>query len=303
MVFHRSKSWVLVKRWFFINIGIDIGGRHVGMALIDEKGKVYKKEIVDYSKDKSSDYILKVISEYIKKHEDEASSVGIGVPGIIKNNKIVYTCNLALEDPYFVRKIKTKLPVYLANDALCATIAEYKLVDNCKYENYALITLGTGIGSGLIFNGKVYEGKNGYAGEIGHTVIKKGGIQCNCGRKGCFEKYASVSRLLEITKCKTLSDLFTNMETSSELAKLFDEYLEDLSEGLANFIMINDVDMLVIGGSLAWFGDKFYYILRAKIAEKLFNRETNDVKLKFAKLGNNAGLIGAAFLASVWWLI
>ena len=269
------------------------------MALIDEKGKVYKKEIVDYSKDKSSDYILKVISEYIKKHEDEASSVGIGVPGIIKNNKIVYTCNLALEDPYFVRKIKTKLPVYLANDALCATIAEYKLVDNCKYENYALITLGTGIGSGLIFNGKVYEGKNGYAGEIGHTVIKKGGIQCNCGRKGCFEKYASVSRLLEITKCKTISDLFTNMETSSELAKLFDEYLEDLSEGLANFIMINDVDMLVIGGSLAWFGDKFYYILRAKIAEKLFNRETNDVKLKFAKLGNNAGLIGAAFLASV----
>ena len=268
------------------------------MALVDDDGKVYEKEIVDYYKDNSAQFIIDKISEYIKKHEQEATAVGIGVPGIIKNNKIVYTCNLALEDPYFVRRIRTKLPVYFANDALCATIAEYKLVDNCKYDSYALVTIGTGIGAGLIFNGKVFEGKNGYSGELGHMVIKKGGIECNCGRKGCFERYASVSRLLEMTKCQSLGDLFAKLETSPELAQIFDDYLEDLSEGLANFIMICDVDMLVIGGSLAWFGDKFYYVLRAKIASKLFNRDTNDVKLKFAKLGNNAGIIGASILAT-----
>ena len=89
------------------------------------------------------------------------------------------------------------------------------------------------------------------------------------------------------------------MDSSPELAKVFDEYLDDLAEGLANFIMINDVDMLVIGGSIAWFGDRFYYVLRGKIASRLFNRETNDVKLKFAKLGNDAGLIGASFLDSM----
>lgn len=267
------------------------------MALIDENGKIKDKVLVDYEKDKSSKYIIEQISSYIKKHEDEAKAVGIGVPGIIKNNKIVYTCNLSLEDPYFVRKIHTKLPVYLANDALCATIAEYKLIDNCKYPNYAFITIGTGIGAGLIFNGKVYEGRNGYSGELGHMVIKKDGILCNCGRRGCFEKYASVSRLLEITKTKSLGELFEKLQKDKDLAKVFDNYLDDLSEGLANFIMINDVDMLVIGGSIAWFGNHFYYILRAKIAERLFNRTPSDVKIKFAKLGNDAGLIGASFLA------
>ena len=269
------------------------------MAMVDENGKVYEKEIVNFANDNSSKYIIKKISEYIKAREDRVNFVGIGIPGIIKNNRIVYTCNLSLEDPNFVKKIHTTLPIKLANDALCATLAEYKIIDKCKYTNYALVTLGTGIGSGLIFNGKVYEGKNGYAGELGHIVIKKGGIQCNCGRKGCFEKYASVSRLLEITKTKSLGELFTSMDSSPELAKVFDEYLDDLAEGLANFIMINDVDMLVIGGSIAWFGDRFYYVLRGKIASRLFNRETNDVKLKFAKLGNDAGLIGASFLDSM----
>jgi len=281
-----------------INIGIDIGGRHVGMSLIDEKGKVYNKEIINFQKDNSSQYIISQINDYIKKYEDKAKAIGIGIPGIIKNNKIVYTCNLSLEDPYFVRRIKTHLPIYLANDALCATYAEYKVIDDSKYDNYALVTIGTGIGAGLIFDGKVYEGKNGYSGELGHMVIRKGGIQCNCGRKGCFEKYASVSKLFEMTKCKSLGELFDRMEKDNKLASIFDEYLDDLAEGLANFIMINDVDMLVIGGSLAWFGKHFYYILRAKIAERLFNRNTNDVKLKFAKLGNDAGLIGSALLAS-----
>ena len=298
MVLFWSRYYI-VKRCIVINIGIDIGGRHVGMALIDEKGKVHNKEIINYQKDNSSEFIISEINKYIQKNENKAKAIGIGVPGIIRNNKIVYTCNLSLEDSNFVRRIKTKLPIYLANDAICATYAEYKVIDDSKYDNYALVTIGTGIGAGLIIDKRIYEGKNGYAGEIGHTVIKKGGIECNCGRKGCFEKYASVSRLLEITKCKSLGEVFEKLENSSELSKVFDEYLDDLAEGLANFIMINDVDMVVIGGSLAWFGDKFYYILRAKIASRLFNRETNDVKIKFAKLGNNAGLIGASLLASI----
>lgn len=186
--------------------------------------------------------------------------------------------------------------MFLANDALCATVAEYQLIDKCKYDSYALLTIGTGIGAGLIFEKQIYEGRNGYAGEVGHMVIRKNGLQCNCGRKGCFEKYASVQRLLQIAKVKSIKDFFEIVERDKEMARIFDEYLEDLSEGIANFIMINDVDMLVIGGSLAWFGDKFYYILREKIAEKLFNRDSRDVKMKFAKLGNDAGLIGAALM-------
>ena len=268
------------------------------MALIDEKGKVHNKEIVDYPKEKSAKYILEQINNYVKKYEDKAKSIGIGVPGIIKNNKIVYTCNLSLEDPYFVKKIHTKLPVYLANDALCAMIAEYKVIDDCKYNNYALVTVGTGIGAGFVINGKVYEGRNGYSGEVGHMVIKKDGVLCNFGRRGCFEKYASVSRLLEISKTKSLGEFFSKVEKDKELAKVFDSYLDDLAEGIANIIMINDFDMLVIGGSLAWFGSNFYYVLRSKIASRLFNRSEKDVRIKFAKLGNDAGLIGAGLLAN-----
>lgn len=266
------------------------------MALVDGDGNIIDKEIVNYDGDRTEKYILEKINEYVSQNAHNAKAIGIGVPGIIKNNKIVYTCNLSLKDSYFVRKIHTKLPIYLANDALCATIAEYQLVDDCKYDSYALMTIGTGIGAGLIFEKQIYEGRNGYAGEVGHMVIKKNGIQCNCGRKGCFEKYASVSRLLQIAKVSTLGEFFGMVEKNQYMAKIFDEYLDDLAEGIANFIMINDIDMLVIGGSLAWFGDKFYYILRAKIAERLFNRDARDVKMKFAKLGNDAGLIGAAFL-------
>jgi len=281
---------------FLLIFGIDIGGRHIGMALIDEKGKVVEKEIVNYAEDKTEKFILKTINDYVSRNSHKAKAIGIGVPGIIKNNKIVYTCNLSLKDSYFVRKIHTKLPVYLANDAVCATLAEYQLIDRCKYDNYALLTIGTGIGAGLIFNKQIYEGRNGYSGEVGHMVIRKHGLQCNCGRRGCFERYASVSHLLEVSKIETLKEFFYLAERNKYIAGIFDDYLDDLAIGIANFIMINDIDMLVIGGSLAWFGDKFYYILRAKIARELFNRDERDVKMKFAKLGNDAGLIGAAFL-------
>lgn len=266
------------------------------MALIDEKGKVHHKEIVDYSRGQSSKIVVEAINKYIEKYEDQAERIGIGVPGIIRNNKIVYTCNIALGDSNFIKKIHTNLPIKLANDALCATIAEYTLIDDSKYNNYALITIGTGIGAGMIINKEIYEGRNGYAGEVGHMVIKKDGIQCNCGRKGCFEKYASVSRLLEISKAKSLNDFFNNVSKDPNLADLFDGYLDDLAEGIANIIMINDFDMIVIGGSLAWFGKNFYYVLRSKIASRLFNRSEREVRIKFAKLGNDAGLIGAGLL-------
>lgn len=271
------------------------------MALVDEKGNIINKEIVNYDGDKSEKFILEKINEYVSKNSHKAKAIGIGVPGIIKSNKIVYTCNLSLKDSYFVKKIRTKLPVFLANDALCATIAEYQLIDNCKYDSYALMTVGTGIGAGLIFEKKIYGGRNGYAGEIGHMVIKKNGIQCNCGRKGCFEKYASVQRLLQLARVGSIREFFSLVEKDRYMANIFNEYLDDLAEGIANFIMINDIDMLVIGGSLAWFGDKFYYILREKVALKLFNREAKDVKMKFAKLGNDAGLIGASFLPQ--WIV
>lgn len=193
--------------------------------------------------------------------------------------------------------IKTPLPIYLANDAVCATIAEYHYVDNRKYDNYLLMTIGTGVGAGVIINKKIYLGKSGAAGEIGHMVIERDGLKCNCGRKGCFEKYVSVAKLLKDTGTESLKEFFYIVERNEKVANMFDQYLNDLAEGIANAINIYDVEVIVIGGSISWFGNKFIHVLRAKVQEKIFNDYISKVNIKCAKLGNDAGIIGASLLS------
>ena len=281
-----------------INIGIDLGGRHIGMALVDDEGHLYyKKSIKIDDTNRTEEFIFSSIKEYIDEFGDEADTVGIGIPGIVRDNKIVYTTNLPLKNVDVTGYIGTRLPLYIANDALCATIAEYHYIDKSMYSNYALVTIGTGIGSGIILNGKVYTGTTGTAGEVGHMVIEKDGIPCNCGRRGCFEKYASISSLLKKTNTESLKEFFYLLEKNHNIEKVFDEYLEDVSEGLANIINIYDLEMLVIGGSIAWLSEKFIHTLRGKVASKILNKYTYDLNLKCAELGNNAGIIGASLLS------
>ncbi len=110
----------------------------------------------------------------------EAESIGIGIPGFATDTFINYTCNLPLDDIEVTDYINTSLPIYISNDANCATIAEYEIIDRKIYSNYILVTIGTGIGSGIILNGALYTGSSGTAGEIGHMVIDKDGILCKC---------------------------------------------------------------------------------------------------------------------------
>lgn len=189
------------------------------------------------------------------------------------------------------------MPIYLANDAVCATLAEYHYVDNKKHDNYLLMTVGTGVGAGVIINKKIYLGKSGAAGEIGHMVIERDGLECNCGRKGCFEKYVSVAKLLKDTGTESLKEFFYIVEKNEKVANMFDKYLNDLAEGIANVINMYDVEVVVIGGSISWFGNKFIHILRAKVQEKIFNDYTSKVNIKCARLGNDAGIIGASLLS------
>ena len=102
--------------------------------------------------------------------------------------------------------MNTKHPIYISNDANCATIAEYELIDRKMFSNYIFVTVGTGIGCGIIINGSLYSGTTGTAGEIGHMVIEKDGLECSCGRKGCFEKYASIDALLKMTGAENVKE-------------------------------------------------------------------------------------------------
>ena len=267
------------------------------MGVVSEDGKIINKEIFNYPSIQSENVIFDKISEYVSKNSKNVKSIGIGVPGIVRDNKIIYTCNLPLENIDVKKYLKTDLPIYLGNDAVCATIAEYHYIDNQKHDNYLLMTIGTGVGAGVILNKKIYLGKSGAAGEIGHMVIERDGIQCNCGRKGCFEKYVSINKLLKDTGTESLKEFFYIVERNEKIANMFDKYLNDLAEGIANVINIYDVDVVVIGGSISWFGDKYIHILRSKVREKIYNDYTYKVNIKCAKLGNDAGIIGASLLS------
>ena len=240
--------------------------------------------------------VFESINNFIKEYEEQTEYIGIGIPGLCNDTMINYTCNLPLSDIDVTDYIKTRLPIYISNDANCAAIAEYEFVDRKMFSNYILVTVGTGIGSGIILNGNLYTGSTGSAGEIGHMTIEKDGLECNCGRKGCFEKYASVSALLKMTELDNLKEVFYLSGKNPNIQKVLDVYIENLAEGLANVVNMYDPEMLVIGGSLAKFEENFMYILKSKIINKLYNKYTYDFNIKSANLKNDAGIIGASIL-------
>ena len=267
------------------------------MGLVNDDGEIeVRKDILYPNGIFVPEKVFETINDFIDKYSDDVESIGIGVPGFATDTVINYTCNLPLNHFEVMDYIKSKLPVYISNDANCAAIAEYELKDHQMFSNYIFVTIGTGIGSGIILNGNLYTGTTGVAGEIGHMVIERDGLECGCGRKGCFEKYASVSALLKMTGTEDLKEAFYLIEKHQNMQNIFDTYIENLSEGLSNIINLYDPEMLVIGGGLSEYEDKFMYKLKSKLVSKLYNKYTYDVNIKAAKLKNDAGIIGASML-------
>ncbi len=281
-----------------MHIGVDIGGNHVGIGIVNENGVIKEKQIFNYANDEVTvDDILNPVKSFIKNKKSAGiKSIGIGIPGITSGTHIDYTCNLPLSNIDVTDYIKTSIPIHMSNDANCATIAEYEISDKKFYSNYALVTVGTGIGAGMIINGNLYSGSTGCAGELGHMIIERDGLKCRCGRNGCFEQYASVSALKRMIELDSLDEIFYLSERNQSVQKVLDEYFENLADGLANFINIFDLEMLVIGGGLADYAGSFMHKLKAKIISKMYNRYSCDLNIKSATLGNDAGIIGAAML-------
>lgn len=261
-------------------------------------GNIIELKILDYeNQEANANVIFNFINDFIfSNQEADIKTIGIGVPGTVHGTNINYTCNLPLGNINVEDYIDSKLPIFLSNDANCATIAEYEYVDHKFYSNYSLVAIGTGIGSGLIVNGELYIGASGNAGELGHMVIEKDGLKCRCGRRGCFEQYASCTALKRMTGLNSLKEVFYLSETNEVIAKVLDEYIDNLAEGLANYINLFDLEMLVIGGGISRYGDKIITKLKSKMIEKICNHTTYDLNIKMAKLKNDAGIIGASIL-------
>lgn len=308
-------------------IGVDLGGTNIAIGIVSEDGKIIKqgsvptlsgREPIEIVKD-----MAKLIDELISENGTDKSDIkgiGIGSPGSIdfENGVVVYSNNLKMDHFPIVKELNalTGLPVFVDNDANCAAMGEYVLYEK-EAKDFVFVTLGTGVGSGIIVDGKMIHGFNGAGGEGGHIVIVKDGVQCSCGRKGCWEAYASVTALIRQTKEameKAPDSLMHEMakregkvsgRTSFDAARAGDkaaeavvkQYAEYVAEGLTNLQNIFQPQIICIGGGISREGDYLLNPIREFVSTHEYNKYMEKTKIVTAKLFNDAGIVGAAMLA------
>ena len=314
-----------------MKVGIDLGGSHIALGLIDgeriieEEGMRLQSEEKANLKQNIEAYIINNINKWKEKYQIE--SVGLAVPGTICDGVILKSVNLGINGQYDLRKIletNLNLPITLRNDAKCAALAENKMGCLKDYSRSIFLTLGTGIGGAVIIDSKLLNTGKYSGSEFGHMIIERNGRKCNCGNKGCFETYASMKvlkrnlkdelglpqetrgeELLHILRKKQGEEPLQNLSETQGEGILYnlqetDEYesvsdfIDALAMGIANLVNIFEPEAIGIGGSFVFFQDVLLPKLVKHIKEKslLFNPR-EELKIFPAMLGNDAGLIGA----------
>ena len=298
-----------------MKVGIDLGGSHIAIGVVNNKGKViekFEKRILNNEKK----YIEKIIEKNIFEHIKDLSTkykieeIGIAAPGTIQDGKIIKAYNLGIEEYNIVAKLskEIKVPIKIKNDAKCAAIAEHKYGCLKEYKRSIFLTLGTGIGGAVIINNKLLDAGNLPGCEFGHMIIEKDGLLCGCGKFGCWQQYASMKALKnnlrkklgydEQTDSKQLLNLLRNIKTNdkdfSTINEIIEDYIEDLSIGISNLINIFEPEVIGIGGSFVYFKDVLLDKLENKLLKDnlLFNSR-KEIKIETAILENDAGIIGA----------
>ncbi|HAJ98125.1 MAG TPA: glucokinase [Ruminococcus sp.] len=312
-------------------IGIDLGGTNIVAAVVDEEYNIITKASTKTNRPRPAEAIADDMAAMaIKAVEDAGLTmeqiewVGVGTPGIANSQTgiIEFSNNLGFENTPMADLIRKHIdkPVYIENDANAAAYGEYVAGAAKGAKNAVCITLGTGVGGGIIIDGKIYAGSNFGGAEIGHTVISLDGPQCSCGRKGCFEVYSSATGLIRMTKEKmdevpdsklhkitaerngkvSARTAFDAMRQGDKAAKeVVDFYIKALAAGITNTINIFQPDVLCIGGGVCNEGDPLLLPMKELVKKEVYTRNSpKNTEIVIAKLGNDAGLIGAAFLGA-----
>jgi glucokinase len=312
-------------------LGIDLGGTNIAAGIVDENYKIIKKDKTPTKAHRPIGDIMDDMAALCERLVndcnltfDDIEYAGIASPGSIdpENQVVHYANNLPMTEFAIGDELKARIPlkrVYLENDANAAALAEAKAGAGKGCQNLVMITLGTGVGGGVVINGKLYSGFNYTGAELGHTVIEFNGKPCSCGRKGCFEAYCSATGLKNLTKEKLQETKDTvmwdmikgNLEnvsgrTAFDAAKqndqagleVVDKYINYLACGITNMVNIFQPEVLCIGGGVCGEGD-YLLIPLVKLVERDqygFEHQTKPCQIKIAELGNDAGIIGAAVL-------
>jgi glucokinase len=311
-------------------VGIDLGGTNIVAGVVDENYNILNKASVKTNRPRPekeiADDMAKVALQAIAEANltvDDIEWIGIGTPGIAnsKDGIIEYSCNLGFNNTPMVKYIQEHInkPVYVENDANAAAYGEYVAGAGKGHNSLVCITLGTGVGGGVVTDGKILTGFNYAGAEIGHMVIDVNGVQCSCGRKGCFEVYSSATGLIRMTKEAMDADKDSAMWTlfrergdnkvSARIAydamrlgdksatEVVDKFQRYLASGLTNVINIFQPEVLCIGGGVCNEGDALLNPVKELIAKEDYAKNSaKNTEVVIAKLGNDAGIIGAAFL-------
>ncbi len=305
-------------------IGIDIGGTNTVFGIVDENGNCLAQNAIKTSNYPQVSEFVAVVSKEVNVLIDsldytEIIGMGIGAPnGNYYTGTIDFAPNLKWEGVVHLVDLFKKhfnFPVYLTNDANAAAIGERIYGAAKGIDDFVMVTLGTGLGSGFVVNGNLVYGHDGFAGELGHTIVEKNGRTCGCGRKGCLETYASASgivrtakEILENSNSSLLSDL--NEITSKSIASaaiegdqlaldIFDYTAEKLGFSLANTVAISSPKLIVLFGGLAQSGDLIIKPTKNYMEDYLLNIYKNKVDIVQSKLkASDAAILGASAL--VW---
>lgn len=298
-----------------MKIGIDLGGSHIAIGIVDRNGKILEKvekKLRGVDTKELKKIIINTIIENIDKFSKdyEITEVGIAIPGTVTENEVIKSVNLGLKNYKIIEELKEKinLPIKIRNDAKCAAIAESTYGSLKNYRRILFLTLGTGIGGAVIIDNKLLNTGELPGCEIGHMVIEKNGIQCNCGKKGCFEKYASMKAFKNnLRKALDLNENFSGKEllalinnTTKEdknykiINKVKREFIENLAIGISNLVNIFEPEAIGIGGSFVYFSDVLLDDLKEElVAGNLLFNKRKKINIQTAVLGNEAGIIGS----------
>ncbi len=309
-------------------IGVDLGGMSAKAAVLNKNTLGGKSRVVTNAADSPEQTAISLAklcaetAEKVGKSLDDVQAIGIGSPGVVDsaNGSVVFWSNYNWHDvplAELVRKYTGK-PVFVTNDANAAALGEAKFGAGKKYMSSILVTLGTGVGGGIIIDGKLFEGFRSAGTEIGHMVIKQDGELCTCGRRGCFERYASATGLINMTRREMLSHpdsamwkravtpegadgttAFACAREGDETAKrVVEEYISYLGEGVVNLVNLFRPEAVMFGGGISAEGENLLAPLREYVYPRIYVSETYArLDLIRAELGNDAGIYGAAQFA------
>ena len=306
-------------------VGIDVGGTNLKAGLVDEAGCLLAMTQTPLPADTRPEALAEELARLAidaarggGADPAELSAVGIGIPGTVDGGSVVYTCNVPMRDVPLERLFRRHLdvPVLLENDAACAAVGEWLCGAGQGTENFAVITLGTGIGAGVILHGKLYPG-GGKSCEVGHMVVQRDGLLCSCGRRGCWEAYGSATGLIRIARsamaergdsrlCAAEQDGTLDGKTIFRLAVQGDQaalsvcrsYAEYVALGVTNVVNLFQLEAVAIGGGISGAPAALLLdVVQKTVEQECYGRFAGQIpRVVGAQLGNQAGVVGAALL-------